>query len=69
MALTQKQKRQTVNLCWDLPLLGLESIADYEPDTASALTEKETILCSNQPARQHAIEAGVSIPTVLSLCP
>lgn len=69
MALNQTHKRQTVYLCWDMPLLGLESIADYTPQAASALTDKGTLLCSNDAARQHSVEAGISISTALSLCP
>ena len=68
MALTQASKRQSVFLCWDLPLLGLESIADYDANLASALTEKERLLCSNAKAEQQAVQAGVSIATALSLC-
>lgn len=68
MALKQHKLRQSVFLCWDLPLLGLESIADYDASIASALTEKEQLLCSNEKAQQQAVQAGISIATALSLC-
>ena len=61
--------QQTIWLCLDFPLLGMECHHHYKSDRAGGLIEQHRLLAVNAEGQDSGIEEGMSIGTVESLCP